>query len=184
MTHEYVGAALGTDQINTALAAALVPDTDHGDVEGADALVTESWVFGGHEKVRWYLTSTATPIATIPLYASGTASQNWEDTGTTVRGALAGAPAGASTLSTRAETATAADHDVCLGQWVSGAATRHGEISGGTLRDLQLTVARGESDAAADLQTRYIVYVVDSTGTPRPGGASRLASLEWDLAVT
>ncbi|MGL5908444.1 MAG: hypothetical protein ACRCZP_00490, partial [Phycicoccus sp.] len=185
MAHEYVGATLGRLLGPGGLARGLVPDADFHDVGDADALVTESWVFGGHEKVRWYLTGSATPLATVPYFAAGTAAQNWEDSSQAAKGALSTVPAGTSTLVTASETSTSSTHDVALGQWVSGPATRAGEISGGVVGDLVLMHARAESDLAADLQTRYMVYVVDSTGAVvRPGFLSRIGNVEPGTALT
>ncbi|MGL5910787.1 MAG: hypothetical protein ACRCZP_12340, partial [Phycicoccus sp.] len=185
MAHEYVGATLGRLLGVGGLTRGLVPDADFHDVGDHDSLVTESWVFGGHEKVRWYLTSSATPLATVPYFTAGTAAQNWEDSSQAAKGALATTPAGTSTLVTAAETSTSNTHDVALGQWVSGPATRDGEISGGVVGDLVLMHARAESDLAADLQTRYMVYVVDSTGAVvRPGFLSRIGNVEPGTALT
>ncbi|MGL5908596.1 MAG: hypothetical protein ACRCZP_01260, partial [Phycicoccus sp.] len=169
--HEYVGAFVHTRQD-----VALVPDHHYGDQNHANADVTESWAFGGQDRVRWYLTSTPDP--------GGGVLPGWEDATGRVEAQLRSAPQGASQLVTVAETSTSGVHDVCLGRWRSGPATRSGELSGAVNGDILLTTARSESDPAADLIIRYTVYVVDAAGTTvRAGQQAKLGLTEVPTTI-
>lgn len=123
---------------------------------------------------RMYLTASAAPI-------SPTANSGWESTAGITRGLLSTTKAGANAALAVAETSTSNVFDVALGQWVSAPFTHAGTVD---LRAHQITVARLESDAAADLTTRYAVRVVSNDGSTLRGETVPTQANEWPTTST
>ena len=123
---------------------------------------------------RLYLTSSAAPI-------SPTANSGWEATAGVTRGLLSPTKAGANAALAVAETTAAANHDVLLGQWVSAPFTHGGSVEFGVS---DVVVARQESDAAANFETRIAFRVLSGDGSVIRDELAAVSTTEWTTTLT
>lgn len=103
---------------------------------------------------RLYLTSSAAPISPTP-------HAGFEDASQVTRGLLSPTKSGANAAITATETSASTSHDTLIGQWVSAPITSAGTLSG----DYSVTVARMESDAAADFSLAVTIRVLSGDGS-------------------
>lgn len=125
---------------------------------------------------RFYLANSAAPVAATSF------DSGWEQTAGVTQALLATAKTGANTSGGVAETTATTSFDVLVGQFISAPFERAGSIPAQTIT---LTVARLESDAAADFTTRFAVRVLNNAGTTQRGSAGGfLQGTEWPTAAT
>jgi hypothetical protein len=125
-------------------------------------------------RYRLYLTNDTAPI-------SPTANSGWEDSASITRSALSTTKAGTNVAYAVAETDVTAGRDIALGQWISEPMTVAGTFAGGEVR---ICVARLESDAAADLSTRFALRILSSDGSTARLDSGFVSATEWATSVT
>lgn len=117
---------------------------------------------------RFYLTNSAAEVT--PAGSTG----NWDATTGAVAKALATTKAGAAVSSAQSEVSKSAGYDVLLGRWVSERVRTAGTLQGG----ISAAIAGLESNTAADMSLRLVVYVETASGTVR-GEALDVTGSEW-----
>lgn len=125
---------------------------------------------------RFYLTNSAPPV-TPTSFNSG-----WESSNLGQQKALSTSKSGANVTMGLAELTATVGFDVMLYQGVSAGFERAGTLPAQTAT---FTVARLESDAAADFTSRFVIRVVSADGTTERGsGGAFVNATEWPTAVT